>query len=97
MFLRIHRCPGTGDVVAVCDRELINTTVSHDRITVTITESFYGSSPATEAEVREALNNAGNINLMGERCVSLAIEMGLVTRSGCIMIGKIPHAQIYEL
>ncbi len=97
MFLRIHRSPGTGDVVAVCDRELINTTVSHDRITVTITEVFYGSSPATEAEVREALKNAGNINLMGERCVSLAIEMGLVTRSGCIMIGKIPHAQIYQL
>jgi uncharacterized protein len=97
MFLKVHRSPGTGDVVAVCDRELINTTVSHDKITVTITESFYGSSPATEAEVREALKNAGNINLMGERSVSLAIEMGFVTRSGCIMIGKIPHAQIYQL
>ncbi len=97
MFLKVHRYPGTGDVVAVCDRELINTTVRHDRITVTITEAFYGSSPATETEVREALKNAGNINLMGERCVSLAIEMGLVTRSGCIMIGTIPHAQIYQL
>jgi len=97
MFLRIHRFPGTGDVVAVCDRELINTTVSHDSITVTITEAFYGSSPATEEEVRAALKDAGNINLMGERCVNLAIEMGLITRSGCLMIGRIPHAQIYQL
>jgi len=97
MFLKIHRSPGSGDVVAVCDRELINTTISHEKITVTITESFYGSKPATEEDVRAALNNAGNINLMGERAVSLAVAMGLITRSNCIMIGKIPHVQIYQL
>ena len=95
MFLKIHRSPGSGDVVAVCDRELMNTTISHDQITVTITEEFYGSVPVTEADVRVALKNAGNINLMGERSVSLAIEMGLLTRAGCIMIGRVPHAQIF--
>jgi uncharacterized protein len=95
MFLKVHRSPGTGDVVAVCDRELINTTIRHKEITVTITEAFYGNCPATEDEVRDALRKAGNINLMGERCVSLAIEMGLLTRSGCIMIGTVPHAQIF--
>ncbi|MDD1694361.1 MAG: DUF424 domain-containing protein [Methanoregula sp.] len=97
MFLKIHRSPGSGDVVAVCDRELINTTISHEKITVTITESFYGNSPSTEADVRTALNHAGNINLMGERSINLAIDMGLITRSDCIMIGKIPHVQIYQL
>ena len=95
MFLKIHRSPGSGDVVAVCDRELMNTTISHDQITIKVTGEFYGSSPATEADVRQALKNAGNINLMGERSVSLAIEMGLITRSGCIMLGKVPHAQIF--
>ncbi len=95
MFLKIHRCPGSGDIVAVCDRELINTTISNDKIKVTITEDFYGNCPATEEEIRNALKTAGNINLMGERSVSLAIEMGLITRSGCIMIGNVPHAQIF--
>ena len=97
MFLKIHRSPDMGDVVAVCDRELINTTISHDTVTVTISEVFYGSTPATESEVREALKNAGNANLMGERAISLAIEMGLCTRTSCIMIGKIPHVQIYQI
>jgi len=97
MFLRIHHSPETGDVVAVCDRELLNTTISNDTITVTISEAFYGNKPATEEDVRAALKNAGNANLMGERAVSLAIEMGLCTRAGCIMIGKVPHAQIYQL
>ena len=97
MFLKIHRSPGTGDIVAVCDRELINTTISHENFTVTITREFYGDCPATEEEIKKAMKSAGNINLMGERAVSLAIEMGLVTRSGCIMIGNVPHAQIYQL
>lgn len=97
MFLKIHHSPEMGDVVAVCDRELLNTTISHDTMTVTISEAFYGSKPATEAEVRAVLKNAGNANLMGERVVSMAIEMGLCTRAGCVMIGKVPHAQIYQL
>jgi hypothetical protein len=97
MFLKVHRSRDTGDIVAVCDRELLNTTVRHEKLTVTITDSFYGNTPATEDEVKEALKNAGNINLIGERSVNLAIEMGLLTKSGCIMIGKVPHAQIYRL
>jgi hypothetical protein len=95
MFLKIHRSPGTGDIVAVCDRELINTTISHEKMTVRITEEFYGTCPATEQEVKDALKRAGNINLMGERSVKVAISMGLITREGCIMIGKVPHAQIF--
>jgi uncharacterized protein len=97
MFMKIHRSRETGDVVAVCDRELINTTINTDTMTVTITDAFYGNSPTTEDEVREALKHAGNANLMGERTVNLAIGMGLVTRSGCIMIGSVPHVQIYQL
>ena len=97
MFLKVHQSPGTGDVVAVCDRELINTTIRHKELTVAITEAFYGNCPATDDEVRDALRKAGNINLMGERSVNLAIEMGLLTRSGCIMIGTVPHAQIFGL
>jgi len=97
MFLKVHRSRETGDVVAVCDRELLNTTLCHEQLSITITDSFYGKTPATENEVREALKGAGNINLIGERSVNLAIEMGLVAQSGCMMIGKVPHAQIYRL
>jgi hypothetical protein len=97
MFLKIHRLPDGGDIVAVCDRELINTTITSETMKVMISESFYGSSPATEAEVVEALRRAGNINLMGERAVAVAVGMGLVDRSTCIMIGTVPHAQVYQL
>jgi len=97
MFLKIHRAPDGGDVVAVCDRELINTTLRTGTMTVTITEAFYGTSPATGDVVTEALKKAGNINLMGERSVAVAVAMGLVSRDSCIMIGTVPHAQVYQL
>lgn len=97
MFLKVHCSPGTGDIVAVCDRELLNTTICHGGLSVQITESFYGNCPASEENVRAALKKTGNINLMGKRSVSIAIDMGLVTKSGCIMIGDIPHAQVYSL
>ncbi len=97
MFLKIHRSRDTGDIVAVCDRELLNTTVCHEKLSLAITDWFYGNTPVTENEVRDALKNAGTINLIGERSVNLAVEMGLLTKSDCMMIGKVPHAQIYRL
>ena len=97
MFLKIHRSPGSGDIVAVCDRELLNTTISNGTMKVPISEYFYGNCQVTEAEVQEAMKSAGNINLMGERAVSIAIGMGLITRSDCIMIGTVPHAIICRL
>jgi hypothetical protein len=97
MFLKVHHLPGSADVVAVCDRELLNTTISHEKLTMRVHDSFYGTAPASEEEVRSALEKAGNINLIGERAVNVAISMGYLTRTECIMIGKIPHAQIYRV
>ncbi|NMB77507.1 MAG: DUF424 domain-containing protein [Methanomicrobiales archaeon] len=97
MFMKIHRSPDCPEVVAVCDRELINTTHRTETMTVAISAGFYGTTEVTEAQVQEALKNAGNINLMGERAVSVAVAMGLIDRKSCIMIGTIPHAQVYQL
>ena len=96
MYLKIHRS-ADGEVVAVCDRELLNTTVRRGDLEIRISENFYGTRLAEPEEVISVLKTAGNANLMGERTINLAIDMGLLTRADCIMIGKIPHAQIYRL
>jgi len=97
MFLKVHRSPGTGTVVAVCDRELINTILTDGELEVRVTEAFYGNRCATEEEVREALMDADNANIMGERAVALAVGLGIITASSCIMIGRTPHAQLFRL
>ncbi|MGA2161906.1 MAG: DUF424 domain-containing protein [Methanoregula sp.] len=96
MFLKIHRSPGTGDVVAVCDRELLNTTITDGDLRVTISDGFYGTTCVDEAAVTEALSRGDNINLMGERSVGVAVKLGLVSRADCIIIGSVPHVQIYR-
>jgi hypothetical protein len=97
MFLKIHHSQKDGDVVAVCDAELLNTTISNGEIEVKISESFYGNLRASENEVRDVLKKAENANLMGERTVALAIDLGLISPSGCIMIGNVPHAIIFRM
>src|SRR5665647_3492389 len=97
MYMKVHRVRGEGEVVAVCDDELINRTLRHGEVDVPISCGFYGDRPASENEVREVLSNAGNINLFGRRAVALAKEMGLVDEACCLEVDGVPHAQIYLL
>jgi hypothetical protein len=94
MYLKIHRSPEGDEVVAVCDRELLNTTVRYGDIEMHISETFYGNRLATGEEVVTALEKAGNANLMGPRVIALAIARGIVEKDGCLMIGTVPHAQV---
>jgi uncharacterized protein len=96
MFLKVHRT-SDGEIVAACDRELLNTTLVHRDVEVCISEGFYGNSPATEEEVRAALARASNANLFGRRTVEVAIACGAVDRGCVILVGGVPHAQVFRL
>ena len=93
--MKVHRVPGKGDVVAVCDSELLDRTLRHGHVDVPITRGFYGDCAVTEDEVRAVLKDACNINLFGRRTVALAKEMGLVEDACCLEIDGIPHAQVF--
>ena len=97
MFLKVHRTPGAGEIVAVCDRELLNTTVRHRDVEVHISETFYGNTPADEERVRGALSTATNANLFGRRTIEIAIGCGAVDRECVVLIGGVPHAQIFRI
>ncbi|KQC05012.1 MAG: hypothetical protein APR55_00230 [Methanolinea sp. SDB] len=97
MYLKVHQSPDGNEVVAVCDRELLNTTVKRGDLEIRISKDFYGDRLSQPQDVRSLLAKADNINLMGERVVALAIEMGLVEQAGCIMFGTVPHAQVIRI
>jgi hypothetical protein len=97
MYMKIHRNSAGDEVVAVCDRELLNTSVSSGDLEIHISGPFYGGTPSTEEEVAKVLMKAGNVNIMGERSVALAVRLGLVDKDGCIRIGPVLHAQIIRL
>ncbi len=94
MYLRIHRVPEGGEIVAACDRELLNRTLTDGKIEFFVDERFYGINPATEEELINALKDAKNANLTGKRVVSVAIRCGVADEDSCLMIGDIPHVQV---
>ena len=95
MFLKVHRTPD-GEILAVCDRELLNTTLVHRDVEVRISEAFYGNTPADEERVRAALSAATNANLFGRRAVEIAIACGAVDRGSVVLVSGVPHAQVFR-
>ncbi|WP_298666416.1 DUF424 family protein [uncultured Methanofollis sp.] len=93
MYLKIHRTP-TGEVVAVCDDDLLNTTLRDGDLCIQINGDFYGTTHATGEEVRAALKNAANANLIGKESVGIAVAMGLVPEASYMTICGVPHAFI---
>ena len=75
----------------------LNRRIRHGEIEIHVSEYFYGTTPAGEAEVAKALTDADNINIIGERAVAVAAGLGLIERSACLMIDGIPHAQIFRV
>jgi len=97
MYLKVHRAPDGSTVVAVCDRELLDRRLRHGDIELHVSEFFYGNTPADDGDVARAIRDGDNINLIGERAVAVAAGLGLVERSGCMIIEGIPHAQIVRV
>ena len=97
MYLKVHRAPDGSTVVAVCDRELLDRRLKHGDLELHVSEYFYGTTPADEGDVVRAIRDGNNINLIGEQAVGVAVDLGMVERSGCMMIEGIPHAQIVRV
>ncbi|HJJ88980.1 MAG TPA: DUF424 domain-containing protein [Methanocorpusculum sp.] len=97
MYLKIHNIPGQGEVIAVCDRELLNITLSSPTCDIIIDPAFYGEQLADETEVLTVLTTSVNANIIGKRVCDLAMSAGIIDNTSCIMIGDIPHAQIYGI
>ncbi|MDR3102634.1 MAG: DUF424 family protein [Methanocalculaceae archaeon] len=95
MYLKIHHIPSQGEIIAVCDRELLNTTLTCSACEIIIDSGFYGDILATEDEVLAALASAANANIIGKRVYELAATAGIISKASGILIGDIPHVQIY--
>jgi hypothetical protein len=94
MFLRIHRSADNTEVVGICDKELIGTTLVEGDLSVYINPMFFGDTPVSEEEVLSALRTSNNINMFGERCIAIAVRNGFIEKEACRIIAGVPHAII---
>jgi hypothetical protein len=96
MLVRERDTP-KGLLVAVCDEECLGETYGDGDVSLTVTEEFYGGEERDRDEVVDSLTRASVANLVGERCVTVAIEAGLVDEDRVLDLDGTLHAQLLWL
>jgi len=88
-----------GKVLAVCDEELLGNVYEEGKRVLDLKSysNFYKGKITEEPEVKREMKNAKSLNLVGKNTISCAKEMNLVGGDDSIIIGGVPHVQIYFL
>jgi Uncharacterized conserved protein len=96
-WLKTHRSLTGEVVVAACDEGLIGARLRvRERYEVLVSRDFYLGRQVEWEAVKEAINGATIVNLLGNKVVQKAIEEGLVEESACIEVGGVKHVQIFR-
>lgn len=86
-----------GVIVAVCDEATLGESYANGRVSLTVTEEFYGGEVADAEEVVAALARAETANLVGEEAVETAIDGGFVDPENVLDLNGTVHAQYVRL
>ena len=96
MFFKIHK--SYRDVVAICDSEIIGKKFEEGKFQLDIKESFYKGQEVSEEKIMDLMRRMSiedsTFNIVGEKSVSLAIELGLIAEKGIKKIQNIPFAMV---
>ena len=83
-------------LLACCDKELIGKTLKEKDIEISVNKRFYKEKEVNEIELKKLLKKANNINLLGKKCVKVALTEGFINKNNIIKISGVPHVQIYK-
>lgn len=92
MLVKHHAKDGR-DIVAVCDKELIDKKFEENGKQLDLTSEFYKGDEKEETEIGDIIRNADIINLVGKRAVDLGLAEEVISKENVIIINGIPHAQ----
>ncbi len=96
ILFKVHGS-GANAVLAACDKELCGKTLKGGKLEFLVSEGFYKGNEIKEGELRSKLHEFGNVNLVGNRVVAVAIEENLVLEENVIEISKVKHVQIFKI
>ncbi len=92
ILVKIHKTKFR-DVIAVCDSSLIGKKFEENGLQLDITERFYKGEAMPEEKIIIILENAENVNIVGEESMKLGIKAGIIIKENILTIEGIPHAQ----
>ncbi|AHF79469.1 DUF424 domain-containing protein [Thermococcus paralvinellae] len=96
IYVKVYRVQGE-ILLAACDEELIGRTFREGGLKLEVKERFYKGELRDVEELEHLLKEATIANLVGERCVGKAIELGYVDKERVLYIQGVPHAQMAKM
>jgi hypothetical protein len=94
--IKVHRVEGAV-VVAACDSELCGKVARQGKLRLDVCEGFYGTEEFEERVLANFLASCTAANLVGKRTIAIAVEAGYVDEECIIVIGDVPHAQVFSV
>jgi len=92
-LIKLHE----GNIVSLCDSDILGKTFEDDDITLDVSERFYKGQEMEDKEIVEVLKEAGNVNIVGRQSVKLAMEAGIVKEEGVKKVQDVPFAMIFAV
>jgi len=96
MFIKIHNT--YRDVVAICDSNLIGKKFEEGRFQLDIKESFFKGEKISEEQAVKMIKKMSiedaTFNIVGEKSVSTALNVGVISEDGIKRIQGIPFAMV---
>ncbi|MDN5366700.1 MAG: uncharacterized protein PWQ11_111 [Candidatus Diapherotrites archaeon] len=93
---KLYRTP-EATVLAVCDSELLGRVFREGEVVLNVSRSYYGGEEADAGRLRELLAEADIVSLVGEGCISVAVDMGLAEWRFVKRVEGVPHLNVYRL
>ena len=78
-------------LIAICDAELIGTSIHHNGVKLVIQERFYGELEYSVDEIMIELRSASSYNVMGKNICQLLIEKGMIHPDTVLWLGLEPN------
>ncbi|WP_435334485.1 DUF424 domain-containing protein [Haloarchaeobius sp. TZWWS8] len=86
-----------GLLVSLCDADVLGETFEEGKITLTVSEEFYGGEEVEESVAIDSLRRASVANIVGRRSVDAAVEAGIIDEASVLAVEDTLHAQLLRL
>ena len=93
-FLLNERETEKGQLVSVCDADILGERFENGDVSLTVDPAFYDGDDADEEVVVQSLASCTVANLVGTDVVALAIEHGFVDEANVLELDGTHHAQL---
>ncbi len=85
------------NMLNICDSDILGKTLTRDKVTLKISENFYGKNTIEKEEAKDLLKKCNSINMVGKEIVSLSVNMGIGSQKGVKEIDGIPFLIVFKV